>query len=382
MNKLSKIFVAALVATVATAPALAQADPQYTITDLGVVAPNTYSQTFGMSANGAYVVGRDLMADGQAGAWPAFIWNAGTGMVAQGNLAGRNYASAYAVTNNGLAVGVSTVTPSGSSPLPVVWTNGQATQLALPSGQTVGRAYGVNSSGIAVGSVGSGSGEIATIYNINTGTSSRITTLSAEGSYMQTAMDISSNGLVVGSGVDSSSRGVALVFDSVHNTMTQLTMPAYAGFNSSLAVDISDNGQFIVGSSGNGSQAFIWSATTGALLAPIPSVSSGGSLDSVNDQGWAVGTSGGLYSNPFLYADGQSYLISSIISNGAGWNFTTTTSASAAEISNNGLIVGTAKLNGIEHAYMLTPVPEPTTYALMMAGLMTLGFVARRRRSH
>ncbi len=372
-----------LLALVAAAvPLLALADPQYTITDLGVASPNTYSQTFGMSANGAYVVGRDLMADGQSGPWPAFVWNAGTGMVAQGNLAGRNYATAYAVSNSGVAVGVSSVTPSGSNPLPVIWTNGQASQLTLPAGQSVGRAFGINSSGIAVGSVGSGSGEIATIYNTTTGKSNIITTLTADGAYMQTAMDISSNGLVVGAGVGSDSRGVALVFDSVHNTMTQLAMPAYGGsFNSSLAVDISDNGQYIVGSSGNGSQAFIWSASTGALLAPIPSVSSGGSLGSVNDSGWAVGTSGGLYSNPFLYADGQSYLISSVISNGAGWNFTTTTSASAMEISNNGLIVGTAQLNGVEHAYMLTPVPEPASYALMLAGLMTVGFVARRRNT-
>ena len=30
----------------------------------------------------------------------------------------------------------------------------------------------------------------------------------------------------------------------------------------------------------------------------------------------------------------------------------------------------------------VSPVPEPSTYALMLAGLGVLGFVARRRRSN
>lgn len=36
--------------------------------------------------------------------------------------------------------------------------------------------------------------------------------------------------------------------------------------------------------------------------------------------------------------------------------------------------------NGQSESFVTTPVPEPSTYALMLAGLGALGFVARRRR--
>jgi hypothetical protein len=38
-------------------------------------------------------------------------------------------------------------------------------------------------------------------------------------------------------------------------------------------------------------------------------------------------------------------------------------------------------LTGQDHAFVLTtPVPEPETYAMMLAGLGLLGVVARRRK--
>ena len=41
---------------------------------------------------------------------------------------------------------------------------------------------------------------------------------------------------------------------------------------------------------------------------------------------------------------------------------------------------------GVPHAFLLTPipaapVPEPETYALFMAGLGLMGFIARRRKN-
>lgn len=386
-----KKFTRLVALLIATAPALAIAGaPQYAIKDLGVVSPLIYSQAFGNSSSGNYVVGRSLYIDTNStpgSYWPGSIYSTSTGTM-QGlmGLSGHNYVWDYAVNNAGVSVGHSAVGLTGSGALPTMWVNGTATALTLPGvANGVGHAYGINNSGIAVGSVGFGTGEVGAIYNTNTNTTKALTTVfTADGSYMQTAKAISDNGIVVGAGVDAGSHNVALVYntnkaDNDPTAMVALQMPALPGFNDAIAFGISANGQYVVG--GVGSQSFIWSAGTGTLLAQLPGVSSSGSLYDVNDSGWAVGNSGGQYSNPFLYAGGSTYLINDVITNGAGWNFTTTTSASALGIANNGSIIGTAKLNGIEHMYMLTAVPEPGTYALMLGGLVAIGALKRRRQA-
>ena len=74
------------------------------------------------------------------------------------------------------------------------------------------------------------------------------------------------------------------------------------------------------------------------------------------------------------------------------WNGTTPTDLShyfpspsyavLNDINDNGWIVGHVYVLGnLEHAFLLTPVPEPETYALFMAGRGLMGFIARRRKS-
>jgi hypothetical protein len=52
--------------------------------------------------------------------------------------------------------------------------------------------------------------------------------------------------------------------------------------------------------------------------------------------------------------------------------------------STNGFVIKfgpDAEFNGINNiAFSVTPIPEPSTYALMLAGLGVVGFAARRRQ--
>lgn len=60
----------------------------------------------------------------------------------------------------------------------------------------------------------------------------------------------------------------------------------------------------------------------------------------------------------------------------SGWSNLT-----VAAINDAGQIAGTGLINGKQRAFFLTPVPEPTTYAMLVAGLALLLYVRRRKLS-
>ncbi len=369
-------------AAAALAPAAHADAPAYTIIDLGVIGSGTASQATNVSPNGSIVVGRSLGSQALA-----TTWTAQGGMVALPNLAGRNFAVANDVNDAGLAVGTSATTAFGSSPLPVMWNNGALSALTLPAGFSVGQANSVNAAGVVAGAVGSGVTQRAVLYTGGVG--SVITATTANGSFMTVAFGISDAGLVVGSGIDPNNAAVnvGMVYDSVSGVMS--TVGALPGTNGALNFGVSNSG-YVVGSSmlnqGAGS-SFIWSAAGGMLPIPLPPATSQGGARGVNDAGWVVGTAGGQFAVPYLYADGTTYALQSLLPAGTGWDLSTNTSSSALAITNDGTIVGTAVHGGLTHAYRMVPVssvPEPGSWALMLAGLACCGIRAgstgRRRK--
>lgn len=119
--------------------------------------------------------------------------------------------------------------------------------------------------------------------------------------------------------------------------------------------------------------------------------------NSINDHGEVIGSSfTGNGSNEdihsFLYSHGgiTDLSILDVVLN-AGWTF-----LDAMDINNHGQIVGQGTLNGITQGFLLSytsntkfnpepifiptsPIPEPTTWTMLLAGLGLLGFIARRK---
>ena len=153
----------------------------------------------------------------------------------------------------------------------------------------------------------------------------------------------------------------------------------------SYALGINNAGQVVGWSTTNtGEHATIWNGTTPTDLGTLP-----GGHDSVataiNNLGQVVGysyTSGGHAEHATLWDHGTKIDLNTFLDNAtrsAGWVLSI-----AHGINDSGWIVGDTgnTLHGGEaHAFLLIPVPEPETYAMFMAGLGLMGFIARRRKN-
>jgi probable HAF family extracellular repeat protein len=329
-----------------------------------------------------------------------------------GSLLG-NGSAANAINDSGQVAGYS---PAGAT----LW-NGTSAITYSTFGNYSNNANAINNLGVMVGEAYyAAAGDFhATVWN-----GTKVTDLGTLGGSHSGAFAINDSGLIAGYSVNSSGIGRATLW----NGTTKIDLGSLSGGGSS-AYAINNAGQ-VAGFSGvaNGYHATLWSGTS---IIDLGSGASGGTLsvaNAINDVGqvagyastignssqhatlWNgtaaidLGTLGGFLStanainnvgqvvgvsyitgnsayhatlwNGDAVIDLNSFLSASIVN--AGWELT-----QAYGINDSGWIVGRAynNLTGQSHAFELAPIPEPETYAMMLAGLGLLGLARRRKQS-
>jgi uncharacterized membrane protein len=326
--------------------------PQYQIFDIGVVLmADTASQGFGVSGGGI-ALGRSV----RTGAAQAFTWTQAGGIVGLPNIAGRAFCVSNGANDTGLVAGTCAASLFGTSRLPVLWTNGAVSQLPLPAGETLGDANDINASGVATGSVNSGSLQRAVVYS--GGSATVVTQTTSTGCFFLTAFGINDSGRLIGQGIDpnNAARNVGIFYDI--GSPSAFEVGALPSTNGALAFGVS-NGGHVVGSTmmnqGSGIP-FIWTLAGGMVAIPLPTGTSQGSARAVNSSGRVVGTASSAFAIPFYFDGTNSHRLADMIPAGTGWDLATNTSSAALGISESGMIVGTGVFNGAVHGFAMVPV--------------------------
>jgi probable HAF family extracellular repeat protein len=197
------------------------------------------------------------------------------------------------------------------------------------------------------------------------------------------AVGVSDDGnWVVGTGTNLSGDKVALMWDS-GGAITEIG-DLVGGKGSAVANDVNIDGTVVVGWAdiAGGSEAFRWEAGVMVSLGTIGSGNSEATGVSA-DGSIVVGTSGnGANEEAFIWteADGMRSLMEFLITEYglgaelAGWTL------DSATISADGQTVVGIGTNGGATQTFLAQIPEPSTYAMLMFGLVGLGWSGRRRR--
>lgn len=132
---------------------------------------------------------------------------------------------------------------------------------------------------------------------------------------------------------------------------------------------------------------FVWEGNTVTML-PVATVDDSwpvtGNARSINDAGQVVGNAyfQGYDSRADLWTETaggwvQTDLNTLLPAGSPFWKL-----ADALDINNKGQIVGLGFVNddpSVAHVFLLTPVPEPHTWSMILAGLLAVGQIARRR---
>jgi probable HAF family extracellular repeat protein len=341
----------------------------FDVTDLGSLN-GAHAASYGLSQNGTAVgTATDPFGDIRAVIYGSEVSNLASG-------------GAYGINASGQVAGVD---QTGTRPYATIWNNGVATHVAGAGSY----AMAINDSGDTAGMLTALNGQAHAFVTRN----GVLTDLGPAGGNWSSAYAINNSGAVAGDRqFGSTFRGV--VWSATGTTV----LPALGGANS-YAFGINNAGQ-VVGSAQTSAgylNAFLWSAGAMRSLGTLGGYAS--YAYGINDSAQVVGyswTSGDTATHAFLYKDGILYDLNSLLGANSDW-----TLSQALAINNAGQIVGTGFLNGVEHAFLLSPeaarvspslasslvftpeplaTPEPASWMLALGGFGALAGLGRLRR--
>jgi probable HAF family extracellular repeat protein len=260
---------------------------------------------------------------------------------------------AWSIGNSGHVVGYA-LNYAGNSRA-FVWNNGRMVDLGTLPGHAESQAFGVNNSGHVVGYSGTGFGNERAFLR-TTGAMQNLGTL---GGSTSRALAVNNLGQVVGYSDKSIYTDHAFLYSN--GTMKDLGTIGRNPNGVSRAVDINDKGQ-IVGHSTVGDDlftmhAFLWTNGTLKDLGALPRYSYS-YAKGINNAGHVVGLASvmeeylsGDDKRAFLYRDGKMLNLNDALPANTPWVL-----LQANSINDDGVIVGTGKLNGQLRGFMLTPL--------------------------
>jgi len=339
----------------------ASAEICYTVTDLGTLGG---AESYGRDINEAgWVTG---WAENSSGDDRAFLFD-GTTMVDLGTLGGSQSAG-HSINSSGHVAGVGY--DASGSPRAMVHDGTTMHNLGiLPGGGDASVAVGINDAGIVVGHTRYPVFDFqAFVYSGGT-----MTSLGTLGGTSSRGSDINNAGHMVGDAQDAAGNYHAYLHDGT--TMHDL---GTLGGTDSDAEAISESGLVAGGSmrSDGSYHAFLYDGAMHDLGILGGDWSEARDL---NDSGQVVGSSN-IDFNPdsdnhaFFYDGSTLHDLNNLIDPASGWVLW-----DAHGINSAGQITGMGLFGGHRRAYLLNPVPEPGSLA-MLAGLAVMGLLCWRRR--
>lgn len=344
----------------------AQAVTGYSITDLG---SGVVSASGWMGINNAGQVAGATNIDGVQ---YATIYT--NGVIQILGTFGGNQTTATAISDNGKVTGFSQTTNGERA---FLYENGTMQNLGTLGGH-LSIGFGINNAGQVTGASYSNS-EVPHAFFYSNGTMMDLGTL--EGGSNSAGTAINNSGQVTGYSTTRTITGDQRESAFLYSNGTMLDIGTLGGSNAN-PLAINDNGA-VTGSSltaGNGANhAFLYS--NGNML-DLGALSGGSSIGfDINMAGQVVGradyvVNGKFASVGFLYSAETGIIdLNTLLPSSSGLMLT-----SAQGINDAGQILGTGIINGQMRDVILTPVPEPETYVMMLVGLGLLGTAVRRRK--